>query len=269
MGKEKPKVIEPAGEGYDKIYAKGRAAVQNFAETLEVSFEGITINQKIKLLEAKMADKLKDKSFQELLLTGDEGAVAGLLSTVWNAAIPNLVGRQAVQVITGTTPSIRVPKAAKATAYKVGRTGGAPISAEAYSYVEAVARLWECIPVVPRTLIEDATWSVIERQYAEGARAIADAETGEICVGYIADQTGGTETTSEAITWTVFFIMATLCMFFVTTCANNVNELNSKEEICYKLLEAKQDGKGVCDKRPTYWTHGHPREVEDRVLQSE
>jgi len=167
---------------YDKDYQKGRVAVDALAEKLGVSFERRTIAECLPLIK----EALEGKSFGELLATGSEGATASLLSVVWNAAVPALIGRQAVQVMRDVKPSIRVPKAAKAKAYLVGQSGGAPITAEAYSYKEIIARLWECIPVVPRVLVEDCSWDVIERQMAEGARALAEEETGEIVLGLIA-----------------------------------------------------------------------------------
>lgn len=180
----------------DKTYAKGDASVK-FAESLgfdPTEFSTLTVNKRL----AKVTKEFKEKTFREALMTGTEGAVAKLLATVWESALPKLIGRQAVQVMTGTTPSIRVPIASKAVAYQVGEIGGAPETAEKYTYTEIVARLWQCIPVVSRSLVEDCMWDVIERQYAEAGRAMAEAETNEILVGLIADaeNTAAADTTN-------------------------------------------------------------------------
>lgn len=168
---------------FDKTYAKGMAAVHRLEESLGVSFEARTIDKSYKML----SEDFKGMSLREVLTAGAEGATAKLLSTVWEAAQPKLVGRNLVEVMTGTTPSIRVPVSTPAKAYRVGETGAPPYTAEKYSYAEIVARLWECVPLVSRTLVEDAMWDVIARQYAEAGRAMAQAENDEIMLGLIAD----------------------------------------------------------------------------------
>lgn len=171
--------------GIDKIYEKGDASVK-FAESLDIDtkdFSLYTINRRLE----KVGEDFKKMTFREALMSGNEGATAKLLSTVWESAYPNLIGRQAVQVMTGETPSIRVPIASKAVAYQVGEGGVAPQTAEKYTYTEIVARLWECIPVVSRTLVEDCMWDVLERQWAEAGRAMAEAETNEVLLGLISD----------------------------------------------------------------------------------
>jgi len=170
----KPQVIEE-----DKVYRKGDASLK-FAESLGIDYDQFkfyTVNRRLE----KVSEEFRKMTFREALMAGAEGATAKLLSVVWAAATPRLIGREIAQVMTGNTPSIRVPKAAKAKAYRVGQAGGAPETAEKYTYVEITARLWECAPVVSRTLVEDAMWDVIERQYAEASRAIAEAESGEVC----------------------------------------------------------------------------------------
>ena len=193
MGKEKPqnktpqKLPTPRIVHHDKSYEKGRIGVEKLCETLfknPNAFECTTVDQRISMLQ----ETLKDKgTFRELMSAGDEGATARLLSIVFGTAVPALVARQAVSVMTGDTPSVRIPIGQPATAYQVGGKGGAPVSGEKYTYQEIVARLWECVPVVPRTLVEDAAWDVIERQYAEASRALALAENDEICVDIISD----------------------------------------------------------------------------------
>ena len=149
-----------------------------------ISFDRMTIDKSLKVLKEAYQT---DKTLREVLLSDAAGATAKMLATVWDAALPKLVGRQCVQVITGTTPSIRVPRAAKAKAYKIGEIGVPPIVAESYDYVEITARKWAAFPVVSRDLVEDAQWDVIERQYREAARAIAEAETEEILTTMISD----------------------------------------------------------------------------------
>jgi len=172
----------------DKIYAKGDATHRlmehlEYDDAKKASFELSTIDKRIK----SITEAVHEMTFREALMSGAEGAVAKLLDVVWLSALPDLVGRELAHVMTGTTPSIRVPKATKAKAYRVGEAGGVRETAEKYSYTEIVARLWESMPVVSRSLVEDCSWDVIARQYAEGARAIAEAETAEIVAAMTAD----------------------------------------------------------------------------------
>lgn len=184
----------------DKNYTKGLTAIRHLEETLSAANPAkpillastndrtITIDRAIRHL----SDEFRRMSLREVVASGAEGAVAKLLSVVLDAAVPNLIGRQVVPVYTGVTPSIRIPKAAVAKAYFVGEEGGAVISGEKYTYTEIVARLAECIPLVTRSEVEDCSWDVIERQYAEGARALSDLETQTVLTGIIAGQAGGT-----------------------------------------------------------------------------
>jgi hypothetical protein len=162
---------------------KGGHAVEGLEETLKTSFQGRTIDKTLKLLD----ESFKNTSLREVLLSDAAGAVAKVLSTVWNAALPNMIGRQCAQVMTGTTPSIKVPKAAKCKAFQMGEQGSTLWSPEKTDFATIEARLWGAAPILTRSMVEDAAWDVIQRQFAAAGMALAEAETEEVVLAMLAD----------------------------------------------------------------------------------
>jgi len=134
---------------------------------------------------------------EEILFASQAGATATVLDTVWDAATPELIGRQLCVVVQKDAATIKIPKAATATPQWI--TGGVeiPISEETYSFIEVSAKKSGVRCAISRDLIEDATWDIVARQLAEGSRAMAAFESSYIISQLIANA-GNTATASNA-----------------------------------------------------------------------
>lgn len=123
----------------------------------------------------------------ETVLSSDTAIVASVLAQVWDAAIPNLIGRQLCVVLTKDAPSIKIPKAAAASVDWVAESGELPITEEQYSFVTITARKSGGRAVISRDMVEDAEWDVVDRQLAELGRALAKFESKYIITKLIED----------------------------------------------------------------------------------
>lgn len=109
------------------------------------------------------------------------GAIARMHDVVIEAAQPNLIARQLVQVIRTTDPVVRFPKAKKARAYKSAELAQVWITGEKYDIQDVKADLEiRAAAEWTRKFLEDAPWSVLERQAAELGRAVGLLETEEV-----------------------------------------------------------------------------------------
>lgn len=139
--------------------------------------EGKTVDQSLALLRQMMEADIKDKGLREVLVADTNIQIAKVMDIVWSALVPELIGRNLITVMTGISPVLRIPKAVVGKVYKVGQLGGAPVGGETYEFTDITPELYGVNVAVPRTLIEDASWPVIERQLGETSRAMAEKET--------------------------------------------------------------------------------------------
>lgn len=190
---EEPKVEFKRGRDAESL------AIQKLEETLEISLKGRKLTDMHRDLRKRM-DEISQKSLQEILYSSDAGATAKVLDIVWDAATPNLMGRQLCVVISRDTSSIKVPKAAVAKVGWIAGVGGVPITEEDYTFTTISAKKSGGRAVISMDMIEDAEWDVVERQLREIARAMADFETETIIAQMIADAgNSATAATSGAL----------------------------------------------------------------------
>jgi len=124
---------------------------------------------------------------KEGILSDLSGALGKIHDTVVEAAKPNLIARDIIDVRTTTEALERFPRAKKSVAY-VGSEGGTiRIHGERYDWVDIQTNIilkdgveWT------REFAEDARWNVMNRQLEELGRSIAQLETEKIIGLYAA-----------------------------------------------------------------------------------
>lgn len=124
---------------------------------------------------------------KEGILSDLSGALGKIHDTVVEAAKPNLIARDIIDVRTTTEALERFPRAKKSVAY-VGSEGGTiRIHGERYDWVDIQTNIilkdgveWT------REFAEDARWNVMNRQLEELGRSIAQLETEKIVGLYAA-----------------------------------------------------------------------------------
>jgi len=179
--------------------AKTDLAVKRLEEKLKTPFSGKPLTILQTELRQKMAEALKDKRLAELLLSDVSQATAKVLDVVWEAAKPNLIGRELAVVVAQDLPSLKVPRAKLSKAYEIAEGAEIPVGTEDYDSVTLTPKKYGVRPLISKEMIEDAEWDVIEYQLAEAGRAMADLETEKIISEMISDAgnsvaagTGGT-----------------------------------------------------------------------------
>jgi len=141
-----------------------------------------------------MVDRAKSNPFfakyaEGLIKEGITSDIAGALGryhdVVIEAAKPNLIGREIVQVMATDDALVRFPKAVKAVAYQKAESASYWVTGEQYATEDVSADIeitaggeWS------KRFFEDAKWSVLERQAKEVGRAIAQLETTKILLAY-------------------------------------------------------------------------------------
>ena len=167
--------------------AKTDLAVKRLEEKLKTPFSGKPLTILQAELRQKMAEALKDKRLAELLLSDVSQATAKVLDVVWEAAKPNLIGRELAVVVAQDVPSLKVPRAKLSKAYEIAEGAEIPVGSEDYDSVTLTPRKYGVRPLISKEMIEDAEWDVIEYQLAEAGRAMADIETEKIISEMISD----------------------------------------------------------------------------------
>lgn len=167
--------------------AKTDLAVKRLEEKLKTPFSGKPLTILQAELRQKMAEALKDKRLAELLLSDVSQATAKVLDVVWEAAKPNLIGRELAVVVAQDLPSLKVPRAKLSKAYEIAEGAEIPVGTEDYDSVTLTPKKYGVRPLISREMIEDAEWDVIEYQLAEAGRAMADLETEKIILEMISD----------------------------------------------------------------------------------
>jgi len=174
-------------------------AVKRLEEKLKTSFSGKPISQMQTDLHQKVGELIKTNRLHEILLSDVSQATAKVLDVIWEAAKPNLVGRELAVVVAQDVPILKVPRAKLSKAYEVAEGAEIPVGTEDYDSVTLTPKKYGVRPLISREMVEDAEWDVIEYQLAEAGRAMADLETEKIIAQMISDAgnsvaagTGGT-----------------------------------------------------------------------------
>lgn len=186
--------------------SKTDLAVKRLEEKLNVSFNGRPITVMQTELRQKIGEALKNDRLHEILLSDASQATAKVLDTVWEAAKPQLVGRELAVVIAQDAPLIKVPRAKISKAFEVAEGAEIPVGTEDYDSVTLTPKKYGVRPLISREMVEDAEWDVIEYQLTEAGRAMADLETETIIGQMISDAgnslgagTGGTLAYSDVV----------------------------------------------------------------------
>jgi len=115
---------------------------------------------------------------KEGILSDMAGALGSIHDTVVDAAKPNLISRQIIDVRTTSEVLERFPRAKKSVAYVASESGTVRIHGERYDTVDIQANLLIKDSVEwTREFAEDAKWNVFNRQLEELGRSIAEKET--------------------------------------------------------------------------------------------
>jgi HK97 family phage major capsid protein len=186
--------------------SKTDLAVKRLEEKLSVSFNGRPITVMQSELRQKIGEALKNNRLHEILLSDASQATAKVLDTVWEAAKPQLIGRELAVVIAQDAPLIKVPRAKISKAFEVAEGAEIPVGTEDYDSVTLTPKKYGVRPLISREMVEDTEWDVIEYQLAEAGRAMADLETETIIAQMISDAgnsiaagTGGTLAYSDVV----------------------------------------------------------------------
>jgi len=146
---------------------------------------------------------------KEGLLSDMAGALGRIHDVVVEAAKPNLIARDIIDVRTTTESLERFPRAKKSASYVAAEGGTVRIHGERYDWVDVqtsvfikdgVEWTWE--------FAEDAKWNVMNRQLEELGRSVAQLETEKIIALYggvaASDLAGGSALPGggSAMSWT-------------------------------------------------------------------
>lgn len=122
---------------------------------------------------------------KEGILSDVAGALGKIHDVVIEAAKPNLIGREIIDVRTTNESLERYPLAKKSVAYVAAEGGTARVHGERYSTVDIQTNIiikdsteWT------REFAEDAKWNVMNRQLEELGRSIAQKETEKVIALY-------------------------------------------------------------------------------------
>jgi len=124
---------------------------------------------------------------KEGILSDTASALGAMHDTVVNAAKPNLIGREIMDVRTTTEALERFPRAKKSVAYVAGEGGTLRVHGERYDTVDVQTNIiikdgaeWT------REFAEDAKWNALNRQLEELGRSLAEKETEKVLALYAA-----------------------------------------------------------------------------------
>ncbi len=115
---------------------------------------------------------------KEGILSDMAGALGSMHDTVVEAAKPNLISRQVIDVRNTTEVLERFPRAKKSVAYVASESGTVRVHGERYDTVDIQANILIKDSVEwTREFAEDAKWNVFNRQLEELGRSVAEKET--------------------------------------------------------------------------------------------
>jgi len=122
---------------------------------------------------------------KEGILSDMAGALGRIHDVVVEAAKPNLIARDIIDVRTTTESLERFPRAKKSVAYVGSEGGTVRIHGERYDWADVTTNILLKDGVEwTREFAEDAKWNVMNRQLEELGRSIAQLETEKIIALY-------------------------------------------------------------------------------------
>ncbi len=171
--------------------------------------------------------QLATHSLKEILLAGDAGATAKVLSTVLDAATdPNpTIGRRLCKVYVTENSSIKIPKAAVSK-----HSWGEPkrASEETASFTTIDVEKSSGLARISKDMIEDAEWDVVERQLAELGRAAFEFQSNYIIDTMVTDA-GNTVAAASSGTLAADDLASLLALMMADNCYPDVLVLNPTE----------------------------------------
>jgi HK97 family phage major capsid protein len=118
---------------------------------------------------------------KEGLFSDMVGAIGRMHDTLVEAAYPELIGRNIINVRATTEPLERFPLDEKAVAYLYAEDGATRLSGKKHSTVDIQTNiLAESSEEWTREFVEDATWNVMDNIVEKVGRALGEAETQKI-----------------------------------------------------------------------------------------
>ncbi|MEM4700657.1 MAG: phage major capsid protein [Candidatus Bathyarchaeia archaeon] len=118
---------------------------------------------------------------KEGLFSDMVGAIGRMHDTLVEAAYPELIGRNIINVRTTTEPLERFPLDEKSVAYLYAEGGTTRLSGKKHSTVDIQTNiLAEASEEWTREFVEDATWNVMDNMVEKVGRALGEAETNKI-----------------------------------------------------------------------------------------
>jgi HK97 family phage major capsid protein len=118
---------------------------------------------------------------KEGLFSDMVGAIGRMHDTLVEAAYPELIGRNIINVRATTEPLERFPLDEKAVAYSYAEGGATRLSGKKHSTVDIQTNiLAESSEEWTREFVEDATWNVMDNMVEKVGRALGEAETQKI-----------------------------------------------------------------------------------------
>lgn len=206
---------------------KGGSAQQHLVEQLNKGLDGahklpanafsggFSIDEMRRGLKGAMKhiDNFHEKNLSELISADATGQTAKVLSTVWDAAFESNIGRELVAVITESKQrTVKIPKDGR-PAYRLlahGMFTDGPDTGKEPTFVEiSVQKFGARIPI-SKDMIDDAEFSVIQRQLKMLGQAWGEFETNRIVDAMVADAgqsvaAAGTLTTAKVVeAWRLF-----------------------------------------------------------------
>lgn len=180
----------------------GKTPLPRFHESLlDEEWYKLEFEQKVKKTESQRNPFVKQYlniGMKEGILSDMVGALGRIHDVVVEAAKPNLIGREIIDVKTTTEALERFPRAKKSIAYVGSESGTVRIYGERYDWVDVNVNVilkdgveWT------REFTEDARWNVMNRQLEELGRSIAQLETDKIITLYGAIAAGNLATGAE------------------------------------------------------------------------
>jgi len=143
-----------------------------------------------KQLYEKLTDKAQTHPFfkryfevgvKEGLFSDMVGAIGRMHDTLVEAAYPELIGRNIINVRQTTEPLERFPLDEKTVAYLYAEGGATRLSGKKHSTVDIQTNiLAESSEEWTREFVEDATWNVMDNMVEKVGRALGEAETQKI-----------------------------------------------------------------------------------------
>ncbi|MFQ5711745.1 MAG: hypothetical protein ACE5GD_08195 [Candidatus Geothermarchaeales archaeon] len=143
------------------------------------------------MLYDAVSGTLADQSLREIILRDENLVVAKVLARVWEAAWPNMIGRQLLgpqNVVSQDTATLKVIKEpGPVLAEFIGSVGELPEITGEYGYEDLSPVKSGIRSQISKDMIEDAEWDIVERQLARCGKAMANLETKTIVEAMISD----------------------------------------------------------------------------------